>query len=373
MCLRCIYRPGRNPWEVTHSLARVLQKNVTVLARTAVALNKRVGGIVAHILVVGGTAALLLVCPMDRHRWLRALFYLTCALGGSLLVPTLPAAERASTGDVAAPGPEDEDTQLYRVAAWNVEWFPGMKVLPSLDAEAQHEKDLAQALPGLEADVLCLQEVVSARALQRTLGSVPGYRLNVISDFADAPQEMAIVSRFKAVESGAVPYTAAGPVQPPRGFSWAALDVGEGDLLLVYSVHFKSNRGEAQENYAMREEAAVQLTRHMQETVARLKGDGAQRRVAAVVAGDFNTDPQNGKWEGDGTWNVFAKAGLKWTWEGVPEDQRLSWLGNDKFEATCFDHVLLWQLDGMAGSKAELLTPSLKISDHRPVAVTLTW
>jgi endonuclease/exonuclease/phosphatase family metal-dependent hydrolase len=276
-------------------------------------------------------------------------------------------------GAQEAPPTAAADGVRVKVISWNLEWYPGLKPEPTLEAEAQHEKELMKALPSLGADVICVQEVVSARSLTRAVNSVPGLKVAFTSDFADAPQETAVISRYPVIEKGAVAFTANGPVQPPRGFTFAALDVGEGDALVVYSLHLKSNRGEAAENFAMRQEAALQVTKHALATVERLKADGQKRRVAALVAGDFNSDPQNGKWEGDGTWSAFAKAGFKWSWEGVELKDRNSWVGNERFEPTCFDHIMVLARDGLASGKAHLLEPAVRIGDHLPVALEVVW
>jgi hypothetical protein len=59
-------------------------------------------------------------------------------------------------------------------------------------------------------------------------------------------------------------------------------------MLLIYSVHLKSNRGEPQTDMAKREDAARELLAHASE-MERLYSKGA--KVAIVIAGDFNTDP----------------------------------------------------------------------------------
>lgn len=273
----------------------------------------------------------------------------------------------------AAPGAEAGTSPAgLRVVAWNLEWYPGMNPRPSLEAEQVHEKALIATLPELKADVLCAQEVVSARSLGRAVQAQPGYKVNVVSDFADGPLELAIASRFDHVEAGQVAYVANGAVQPPRGFVYAVLDVGGGNLLLVYSIHLKSNRGEASENYPMREEAAIQLGAHLHATVERLRGALSYRKIAAMICGDFNSDPANGKWVGDGTWAAMNKAGLKWGWEGVPEAERNTWVGNERFEPTCFDHIMYLPAEGISYSTTRMLKPSQPMGDHLPILMEVT-
>ena len=73
------------------------------------------------------------------------------------------------------------------------------------------------------------------------------------------------------------------PAMPPRGFSFAAIRHGE-TLLWVYSVHFKSNRGEATSDIAKREEAARQLLTHVAEMESAYSGSA---KVVTIIAWRF--------------------------------------------------------------------------------------
>jgi hypothetical protein len=61
---------------------------------------------------------------------------------------------------------------------------------------------------------------------------------------------------------------------PPRGFSFAAIRRGN-TMLLVYSVHLKSNRGALEEDIAKREEAARHLLAHASEMGSRSRHGSA--------------------------------------------------------------------------------------------------
>ena len=76
-------------------------------------------------------------------------------------------------------------------------------------------------------------------------------------------------------------------------------------MLLVYSVHFKSNRGELQIDIAKREEAARQLIAHTAE-MERLYSTHA--KAVTVIAGDFNTDPTDPRLAGgEDLWIAASK------------------------------------------------------------------
>jgi hypothetical protein len=55
---------------------------------------------------------------------------------------------------------------------------------------------------------------------------------------------------------GVVGELASGKSDPPRGVSFSAIRNAEGNYLLAYSVHFKSNLGALPDDFAKREEAA---------------------------------------------------------------------------------------------------------------------
>ncbi len=258
-----------------------------------------------------------------------------------------------------------------RLMAWNLEWFPGEGPEVPLDKAATHEKQLTAYLAQSSADVLLFQEIVSERALRRAVQANPDYTLHIMTDFEDSPLEMAILSRYSAVEAAGIPYTITSLTEAPRGFAYAALRPEIDHLLLVCSIHLKSNRGSRPENYQMREEASRQIISFLEKTVAEFEKSGFWKQITVVVGGDFNSDPADGKWEGDGTWEIFFSRQFHWTWEGVPDDERLSWIGDRQYPPTCFDHILVWQRPSRKVSQARLLEMPEGFSDHRPVEIIL--
>ena len=119
----------------------------------------------------------------------------------------------------------------------------------------------------LRADILCFQEVRDWDTVAELVSILPGLQPLVVSRFremgASGPlsiQQIAMASRWPAESAWSESFKPS-PATPPRGFSFAAIRQGE-TVLLVYSVHFKSNRGELQIDIAKREEAARQLIAH---------------------------------------------------------------------------------------------------------------
>ena len=114
---------------------------------------------------------------------------------------------------------------------------------------------------GRVADILCLQEVRDWDSVAELVSVLPSLQPLVVSRFREfgssgsiTIQLIAIASRWPAEVAWSESFKPS-PATPPRGFSFAAIRQGE-IVLLVYSVHFKSNRGELQIDIAKREEAA---------------------------------------------------------------------------------------------------------------------
>jgi endonuclease/exonuclease/phosphatase family metal-dependent hydrolase len=156
--------------------------------------------------------------------------------------------------------------------------------------------------------------------------------------------------------------------QPPRGYTAAVVQIpGTENLLLVYSLHLKSNRAkgaeDTQSNYAQREESARQLLAHVEEMQGKAFKD---RIVGVIVGGDFNTT-HDGQFE-DETIDILTKAGFANTWEGVSRKRRETWIGSGNYEPTTFDYIMT---KGLGSPRAKLIDVPEEASDHRPVALEI--
>ena len=257
-----------------------------------------------------------------------------------------------------------------------MEWFPGGSPFAKAEERRSAIARAAAHIGRLEPDILLVQEVTSERALRQALEGHRGLRLHVISNFTNANpdadtelvQQTAIASTLPGVSAWAAAWKS-GFADPPRGYAFAALRVSTGEVVMVYSVHLKSNRAgtawEAQLNIAKREDAAQQLRRHIRETMpnfAPLKARGV------IIGGDFNTNLDNPEWVSEGTLRELAADGFHNVWEGVPPEKRETWRGNNIFAPSTLDHILLRDLDWPSASVDLLATD---VSDHRPVVVDL--
>jgi endonuclease/exonuclease/phosphatase family metal-dependent hydrolase len=134
-------------------------------------------------------------------------------------------------------------------------------------------------------------------------------------------------------------------------------------LLLLYSVHFKSNRGEATSNIGKREEAARQLLGHVSEMERAYSGSA---KVVTVLAGDFNTDPTDARFASEGTF-VLLREKFIWAWENIPLSERVTNPANGRYPDACIDGFLV---RGARTFSCKPI-PISGVSDHFPAILTV--
>jgi endonuclease/exonuclease/phosphatase family metal-dependent hydrolase len=168
---------------------------------------------------------------------------------------------------------------------------------------------------------------------------------------SDRPAEAAWSESFKP-----------SPVTPPRGFSFAAIPRGK-TMLRIYSVHFKSNRGEATSDIAKREEAARQLLTHVAE-MERVYSQNA--KIVTVIAGDSNTDPTDARFASEGTF-ALLKEKFVWSWEKVPLSERVTNPAKGRYPDACFDGFFVRGARNLSCKPISIR----RVSDHFPVLLTI--
>lgn len=255
-----------------------------------------------------------------------------------------------------------------KVVCWNLEWFPGGKPGAKSAEQREHMKKAQAALVALNPDILCLQEVKDWKAVKELVSVIPGLNVQVVSRFK-GEQQQAIASKFPADSSWAEEWKNVKGLEPPRGFSFAAIRLPDkAGMLLAYSVHLKANGRSALEgNIAKREESSRQLIAHVAEMQ---KVYGAQGPVAFLIAGDMNTNFDPGEFAGEKTLRYPVAAGFRSTWEGVPFEQRQTHPASEGFPPVTFDHILtagLVNLTNSTGQVTAVLGDAPGVSDHLPV------
>lgn len=312
----------------------------------------------------------------QTRSFLFALFL--CALGpvGCTPPPTVgnapgtetvaPSTVRETKPAVAAPAAASAEAQLagparLRIVAWNLEWFPGHKPEATPEAAAEQMAAAKAALVELKPDVLLLAEIRDWESAAELCKAVPGVEVHVVSRFQPRPQNQVVASRFTADSTWSESWKAEAAA-PPRGYSFAAVELPGPRFLLLYALHLKSNLGELAENIAMRQVATRQLLQHAHEMLAIYSRRGPS---AVVIGGDLNTSLDDPRFKDDQSLPALLKAGYHWTHAGVPMAQRATIPAKGGFPDGCFDHIFTAGL-----GKPTAAVPSYPgISDHNPVLV----
>ena len=270
-----------------------------------------------------------------------------------------------------------QDVPPIKLVFWNLEWFPGGSPMATpAEAEAQVAKAVP-AVAALKPDIFGMEEVRDWSGAELALKDLPDTKVQVCSDFLDdngakTTQQVVIASRQPAIGAWWEAWKVGSAVTPKRGFSFAAYQHAPNQILLVYCVHLKSNRGELKENMAMREESAKQLIDHV---AAMEKAYDALGSVSVVIGGDYNTSSDDPKFAAEKTFQILEAAGLQSAWKDVPFAQRVTLPSSPSknpkyppFPDACFDHVFV---KNAKVTSASAPSPNPNPSDHRPVVVTI--
>jgi hypothetical protein len=177
-----------------------------------------------------------------------------------------------------SPAPASSPPPRVTIGFWNIQWFPGGRPSATHGEEVRQVNAVQHDLAELHADIVGMEEVRDFRQADLAVQKLAGFKADVCANFPPREgqtdtQETAIASRLQPLSAWTELWKPNGAMVPPRGFAFAAYEVMPRQLLFVYCVHLKSNRGADPENMAMREEAMRQLRSHidqMQSAYARL-------------------------------------------------------------------------------------------------------
>lgn len=184
-------------------------------------------------------------------------------------------------------------TDSLRVLALNAEWFPGQVPEPSATQQSRHIAKMQQLFYDLNPDLMVLQEIVKSDAVETALKVLPDSAVYAVSAFSTNPLQLAIAGRLPCVAAEARdwPLHTANPLLPPRGFVVAWLTLPNDGVLLVYSLHLKSNwKGDPdydeKNNIRLREHSVKLLLDHVNSVSTRFPD---QVLKGVLLGGDFNT------------------------------------------------------------------------------------
>lgn len=294
------------------------------------------------------------------HLPITVVFGISCIIG-----PTLPAqtGSSSSRGDSLLPTTE---IPSITVAFWNIQWFPGRRPDASPREERRQVNAVHTDLAQLHADVIGMEEVRDFAHAGVAVQLLPGFKVDVCANFPPREgqkeaQEVSIASRLQPLSAWAEEWKAAGAMTPPRGFAFAAYEVAPGQLLMVYAIHLKSNRGDIQENIPMRQESMRQLQSHID---AMQTAYGKLGMITWIVGGDFNTSLDDKQFAQETTLRSMIDKGFGWIWENVPVASRMTLPPEGGFPAACFDHIFY---RGAILRRAWVAQTSPQSSDHRAI------
>lgn len=256
------------------------------------------------------------------------------------------------------------------VTFWNIEWFPGARPNASLEEQKKQTDIVQREIVKLAPDILGMAELRDAEAAQLAIAKLPGFKVDVCSNFAIEPkhpgtQQVAIASRLPALAAWAEPFTPNSEVLPPRGFAFAAYQLAPDRVLFVYAVHFKSNRGDLPRNIALREESMRQMLAHHAAMKLAYSRMGS---ITTVFGGDFNTSLDDARFKDEKTLRSLEPAGFLWAFKGISPAGRVTLPGSRGFPDATFDHIF--------AHNARIVRASVKktppeASDHRPVSAII--
>lgn len=256
------------------------------------------------------------------------------------------------------------------VTFWNVQWFPGRRPNASRAEENRQTNAVHADLAQLNSDIIALEEVRDWEHAALAVKPLAGFKVDVCSNFPpregqNEAQQVAITSRLQPASAWSELWKTSGAIVPPRGFSFAAYQVAPGQLLLIYALHLKSNRGEIHEDIRIREESMSQLVSHMK------RMNNAYVRLGTltwIVGGDFNTAPDEPRFASEKTIAHLRSEGFRWSWEGIPFNSRITVPGDLRYPAASFDQIFY---RGATLLKAWVTNTSPQSSDHRAVNAVL--
>lgn len=146
----------------------------------------------------------------------------------------------------------------------------------------------------------------------------------------------------------------------------------DGVPVAVYSLHLKSNviprdskdreKGSTL-NRLQRELGAQQLIEHLKDIE---KQPGLSPK-AAIVGGDFNTDPTQKRFADEATIKTFVDAGFTNPLSALPIAKRTTIPKKGQYPDTTFDYLLFLK----ATPTGEPVIKATQVSDHRPLTFTV--
>ncbi|MEP6698325.1 MAG: endonuclease/exonuclease/phosphatase family protein [Verrucomicrobiota bacterium] len=270
----------------------------------------------------------------------------------------------------AIPAETKASSSSLTVTFWNIQWFPGRGPNASGAQAARQVREVHRDMERLQPDIIGLEEVRDFENASLAVQALPGFKVDVCSNFPPregqtVAQQIVIASRLQPMSAWAEKWKTGEAITPPRGFAFAAYQISPKQLLLVYALHLKSNRGEIHEDMRIREESMRQLISHMR---AMRDAYGKLGSLTWIVGGDFNTTPDDPRFAEEKTVSFLRAEDFRWAWQEIPAVDRITMPPDARYPAACFDQIFF---RGAILTKAWVTETSPRSSDHRAVNAIL--
>ena len=265
------------------------------------------------------------------------------------------------------------------LGSWNLKWFPSGRAehYASERVEKANFEDAASVVSqGLKGNhsILFFQELRDANAATNLVRHLANTNLHVavttgfkVRENRMGWQQCAIITDLPVIESRWANWrrTASYTTQPPRGYAYALLDGGKEGLIGCFCIHLKSNYGAKTEelrasNAAKRELSAKELL----EIASAAKSPEGRAITKFIIAGDFNTDPFAGKFEGEKTTLILEEGAFINCFKGLPLAQRGTHPGTRRYPDSTLDFFFH---RGFKNYSKPTLSPAVPLSDHRMI------
>lgn len=260
--------------------------------------------------------------------------------------------------------------EFLRVVSLNAEWFPGRVPDAAPAQQARHLVAMQQFLYEMNPDVWLVQEVTQTGALTTAYAVLPDYEVYTASDFTGQRHQLAICGRLPLHAAGTLRWPdEENKVTPPRGVAYSAVVLPDDRILLLFTLHMKSNYTGDEEydpdlNVAAREQEAELFVNFAEEIQQQYPAD---MLFGLLLAGDLNVLYPRSLFRGERTTSLLETAGFT----------HLGSHGLDHFwgkgiSNTAFRALTEYDVSDHRPVMLELPLPGLKIARHRrraPAAV----
>jgi len=201
-----------------------------------------------------------------------------------------------------------------RVLSLNAEWFPGRVPNPAPAQQARHLVAIQRMLYEVNPDLWLVQEVQRPEAFPIAFAVLTDYGLYKASDFRTGLHDLAIAGRLPLRESEAHKWRTGNPDnEPPRGVVYSAVELPDGRLLLVFTLHMKSNFTGYEDydpvrNVAMREAEAELFVAYARAKRAAFEDEAV---AGVLLGGDLNVLYPRSLFRGERTTAILEDAGFE--------------------------------------------------------------